>query len=82
MLDCTGSMASWIQRSKDTLKEIIDTVKQNNPGLQVRVCFVGYRDIKDHDRFSLMDFSDDLAAVKNFIGRVSATGGGDDPEDV
>jgi hypothetical protein len=29
-----------------------------------------------------MDFSDDLAAVKNFIGRVSATGGGDFPEDV
>jgi hypothetical protein len=45
LLDCTGSMASWIKRSKDTLKEIIDNVKRDNPELQVRVCFVGYRDI-------------------------------------
>lgn len=29
-----------------------------------------------------MDFSDDLAAVKTFIGGVSANGGGDFPEDV
>ncbi len=26
LLDCTGSMGSWIQRSKDTLKEIIKSV--------------------------------------------------------
>jgi len=45
LLDCTGSMSSWIQRSKDTLKEIIDNVKADNPELEVRVCFVGYRDI-------------------------------------
>jgi hypothetical protein len=33
LLDCTGSMSSWIQRSKDTLKEIIDAVKSSNPSL-------------------------------------------------
>ena len=27
ILDCTGSMASWIERSKNTLREIIDHVK-------------------------------------------------------
>ncbi len=27
LLDCTGSMGAWIQRSKDTLKVIIDNVK-------------------------------------------------------
>ena len=75
LLDCTGSMASWIQRSKDTLNEIIDTVKANNPGLFVRVSFVGYRDIKDHPRFSIQEFSDDLQAVKKFIATVNASGG-------
>ena len=30
ILDCTGSMASWIQRSKNTLREIIDHVKNEN----------------------------------------------------
>ena len=47
ILDCTSSMWSWIERSKDTLKQIIDVVKGENPGLDIQVCFVGYRDIKD-----------------------------------
>jgi len=75
-------MESWIERSKDTLKEIIDSVKGGNPGLTVRVCFVGYRDFTDRERFSLMDFSEDLDAVKAFIAKVSADGGGDFAEDV
>ena len=75
-------MASWIERSKNTLREIIDNVKSDNPTLKVRVCFVGYRDIKDHPRFSIYEFTEDLEKVKTFIKGVSATGGGDFPEDV
>ena len=45
LLDCTGSMGSWIERSKTTLKEIIQSVKKENDSLVVRVCFVGYRDV-------------------------------------
>jgi hypothetical protein len=82
LLDCTGSMSSWIQRSKDTLHEIIDTVKAANPGLAIRVCFVGYRDVQDNPRFSIHEFSEDIAQVKKFISGVQATGGGDWPEDV
>lgn len=82
LLDCTGSMASWIQRSKDTLKEIIDSVTAGNPGLEVRVCFVGYRDIRDNPRFSIHEFTDDLEKIKKFISAVNANGGGDFPEDV
>lgn len=75
-------MSTWISRSKDTLKEIIDNVKSVNPDLTVRVSFVGYRDIKDAQRFSILEFTDDINQVKNFISGVSATGGGDFPEDV
>jgi hypothetical protein len=50
-------MSSWIQRSKDTLREIIDNVKKENPGLDVRACFVGYRDIGEANRFSVHPFS-------------------------
>ncbi len=82
LMDCTGSMASWIERSKNTLKEIIDTVKSGNEGLEVRVCFVGYRDIRDNPRFSIQEFSDDLEKVKKFISTVNASGGADFPEDV
>ena len=82
LLDCTGSMSSWIQRSKDTLKEIIDNVKSDNPDLDVRVCFVGYRDIQDKPRFSIHEFTTDLDKIKKYISGVTANGGGDFPEDV
>jgi hypothetical protein len=38
-------MSSWIQRSKETLKGIIENVKKDYAGLKVRVSFVGYRDV-------------------------------------
>ena len=53
LLDCTGSMGSWIQRSKDTLKQIIQQVKKENESLTVRVCFIGYRDVQDKPRFEI-----------------------------
>ena len=64
LLDCTASMSSWIQRSKDTLKVIIDNVKVDNPDLEVRVCFVGYRDVKVIPRFSIHEFTNDLDKIK------------------
>jgi hypothetical protein len=50
--------------------------------LEIRVAFVGYRDVQDHPRFSLKDFTDNINDVKNFISGVQASGGGDEPEDV
>ena len=70
LLDCTGSMGPWIQRSKDTLKTIIDSVKAGHPGLEVRVSFVGYRDIEHRQRFEILDFDSDLEKVKTFISKV------------
>ena len=82
LLDCTGSMASWIERSKNTLKEIIQNFKKENQGLSVRVCFIGYRDIGESNRFDIFKFSEDLDAAVKFISTMRATGGGDTPEDV
>jgi hypothetical protein len=39
----------------------------------VRVSFVGYRDIEHKQRFAIMDFSEDLDAVKAFISKVAAS---------
>jgi len=82
LMDCTSSMQVWIERSKDTLKDIINNVKLSNPELEVRVCFVGYRDIKDEVRFCIQDFSEDIELVKTFISKQVADGGRDWPEDV
>lgn len=82
LLDCTSSMSSWIERSKDTLKQIIDHVKEQNRGLTVRVCFVGYRDIRDTPRFTILPFTENINEVKSFIAKTNAQGGADMPEDV
>ena len=76
-------MSNWIERSKDTLKEIIDYVRKGHPDLEVRVCFVGYRDFGEHPRFSLHDFTTDLDKIKTFIRNVNVSAFGYDfPEDV
>lgn len=82
LLDCTSSMQEWIERAKNTLHEIINNVKAENEALVVRVCFVGYRDIKDTERFCVKPFTEDLDDVKAFISKVKADGGRDWPEDV
>lgn len=83
ILDCTASMGSWIERSKDTLHQIIDHVKAENEGLTVRVGFVAYRDFTEGPaRFAVTDFTTDIDRVKKIIQSQSAMGGGDMPEDV
>lgn len=50
LMDCTSSMASWIQKAKETLIQIIEKIIQDckdEGNLAVRVCFIGYRDIND-----------------------------------
>ena len=82
LLDCTSSMGIWIERAKDTLKTIIDAVVGANEGLKVRVSFVGYRDFCDTVKFVILDFTEDIKKVRDFISKVKAEGGGDLPEDL
>lgn len=75
-------MWSWIDRAKNTLKEIIENVVSSCDDLKVRVSFIGYRDHGDTERFSIQEFSDDINKVKDYIANVRAFGGADCPEDV
>jgi aryl-phospho-beta-D-glucosidase BglC (GH1 family) len=63
-------MSQWIKRSKDALNEIIDSVKSANPELKIRVAFVGYRDVQDHPRFSIKEFTENIKEVKAYIETV------------
>lgn len=82
-MDCTGSMGSWIQMSKENLNSIIKKlVDENANNLDIRVSFIGYRDIGDSPRFEIQPFTTDIQLAKNFISRVSAMGGADEPEDI
>ena len=53
ILDCTGSMSSWINRSKECFNEIIQSIKDQFKGMSVRFAFVGYRDVQDSNRFDV-----------------------------
>jgi len=82
IMDCTGSMAPWIENSKETLTNVIDQTIEGNANATVRVAFIGYRDFVDGDNiFSIQDFTTDIQAVKTFISTQQATGGHDLPED-
>jgi hypothetical protein len=71
LLDCTSSMGTWIDRAKTTLQKIVQNVVDSADGnLQVRICFVGYRDHCDAERFTIHEFTDDIAKLKNFISNV------------
>ena len=80
--DCTGSMSSWMTRAKQTLNKIITNIKKTHKDLKVRTSFTGYRDFTDHNHFQIKDFTEDTDSVRNFISKLSATGGGDAAEDV
>ena len=73
LLDCTSSMKKWIEKSKENLKEIINTVKAKScPQAKVRVGYVGYRDfgdIGDEQHFDVLNFTEDIIRAKEKIGR-------------
>ena len=88
LMDATCSMGPHIQNAKDTITSIADQVKAAFPGVAVRFAFIAYRDHADQmggndsNHFEEFDFSDDVPALKTFIGGVEAIGGGDAPEDI
>lgn len=87
-MDCTGSMKPYIREASNKVKNAIDRVKAYfDKKFQIRVGFVGYRDYKDIgadvDHMDVMDFTEDVDAIKAKISQTRAHGGGSDgPEDL
>jgi len=83
MMDCTGSMGSWIEQAKTKAKGVI-TQAQERFKVDIRVSFVGYRDFSDQVRFQTSDFvcGDNMESIVSLISSCVANGGGDGPEDV
>lgn len=82
LMDCTGSMGSWIQAAKETATKTAAELRASMPGARFRLGFLGYRDHCDTDRFVKIALSEDVDAVKAQMMPVAASGGGDEPEDV
>lgn len=83
IIDCTGSMGSWINTCKQEIKAIIDCVRNQHFNIKIRISIVAYRDHCDGEDISeVFSFSDDIAACQKFLTKLIASGGGDLPEDV
>jgi len=83
MMDCTGSMSSWIAQAKSKVVEIMVKSKDIDKRIIPRIAFVGYRDHGDGaQQFSIIDFNENGTEIESGLAGVVATGGGDAPEDI
>jgi hypothetical protein len=79
-MDGTGSMASTISSVKLCIVEVAQRIAAST-GMTCRFALVVYRDYSDEDlRLQTWDFKDS-SALERALGTVTATGGGDEPED-
>ena len=81
VMDCTSSMAQWIQQAKTRMVVLVNTVCDQNPGADVLVSFVGYRDYGDEEPMIRIPFGR-VQHVMQRIQPVRAVGGNDEAEDV
>lgn len=82
VMDCTASMGEWIEAAKTRLISSLTTIKQTFPTHDIRVAFVGYRDVNDEERFIVHRFTSNHDSVLQTIRNVKPMGGDDIAEDV
>ena len=87
VIDCTGSMSSWIARVQRSVVQLARQIEAEGAAsgvAEVRIRFAcsAYRDYFDADRFQQHDFTADVAAFVAFVNGLSADGGADGPEDL
>jgi len=80
VIDTTGSMGDELKYLQTELRSIVSKVTDGNPGLQVRIGLVVYRDIGDQYVLRSFPFTSDVGVLQKQMAAQSAGGGGDEPE--
>jgi Mg-chelatase subunit ChlD len=80
VLDTTGSMSEEIEAVKQTIRAVADQL--GTAQTDVRVGLVEYKDRTDCILTRTFPFSSDLRAFSGQVASLSASGGGDTPEDM
>ena len=83
LVDATGSMSSYIIAAKEETKNIADELRKLYPEKMFQYGYIFYRDPVDSkcDKHEVIDLTDNVNSLPAQIGIISATGGGDLPED-
>ena len=79
-IDATGSMSDEMRYLQVEMVGILDRLKAANPGLDIRIGYIVYRDRGDDYIVREEAFTSDLEAFKTSLGEQAAQGGGDFPE--
>ncbi|KAF7506551.1 hypothetical protein GJ744_011697 [Endocarpon pusillum] len=80
LIDVTGSMGGSIQNIKANLVNVIANVSKVQPNAQFAVASFG--DFSDPNRFQVVQaLTGNLVALQNAVNSLSASSGGDEPED-
>lgn len=80
VLDTTGSMSEEITAVKATIQKVARSL--SNEQTTVRIGLVEYKDRTDPFVTKVYPFSNDLSAFSRKVDSISASGGGDTPEDM
>jgi hypothetical protein len=77
--DTTGSMSLCINDVRQKLRDLIESMTADIPGL--KVALIAHGDYCDGDNvINILDFTDDLEKMMKFVNETPNTGGGDEPE--
>jgi hypothetical protein len=83
LIDTTGSMCGHITAAKEQVKSIVKDIKLAFLNeTEVRIAVVGYKDHSDKPNIQFLDFTPSVEDVHSFLNELTASGGGDAPEDV
>ncbi|MFB6169870.1 MAG: vWA domain-containing protein [Haloarculaceae archaeon] len=75
VFDDTGSMGSVISSAKSSITTFVDNL--TTAGLDARFALISFKDVVELD----LDFTADKTTIQGAINALSASGGGDTPED-
>lgn len=77
--DTTGSMSPCIAQVRQNLRNLVESMTQDMPGLKIGL--IAHGDYCDGDNcINVLDLTDDLEKIMNFITNTPNTSGGDAPE--
>jgi hypothetical protein len=82
VVDTTGSMSDELEYLKSELQDVISQTRLHNPGTDIAVALMFYRDSGDEYITRYFDFTENLDVQCANIAAQSAAGGGDFPEAV
>jgi len=84
LMDCTGSMGSYIAKGKQSIMNIVEKVKASEKA-DVRFSYIAYRDHPPQDQSLITkvhEFTERPKDMRAYLGLYQAQGGGDGPEAV